>query len=475
MAYSNHFYITTTLPYVNAKPHLGHALEMVRADIIARYYAMNGAEIFFNTGTDEHGQKIYEKALERSLEPQIYVDQQSENFKNLIRDLGLLADINFIRTTDEAHQVATQAFWRRCVEAGDIYKAKYKVLYCVGCELEKSRSDLINGECPDHPGRPLEEREEENYFFRFSRYQKPLLDLYSNRPDFVIPDFRQKEIKSFVQGGLEDFSISRLKSKMAWGIPVPDDDDHVMYVWFDALVNYVTAVGWPNDEERFNYWWPPVQYAGKDNLRQQASMWQAMLMSAGLKPSRQIVINGFVISGGQKMSKTIGNVIDPYELIEEYGVEVLRYYVARELHPFEDSDVTLEKFRDSYNAHLANGLGNLVSRVMKMSESHLSTPPAVAEPSLPEQYCQAMERFNIQAAANVVWQWIGELDNRIQTDQPFRLIKTEPERARAIISELVAGLRAVAVMLKPIMPETADAIEEAIRANRKPTSLFERK
>ena len=478
MSEPSRFYITTTLPYVNARPHLGHALEMVRADIIARYHLLLGDEVFFNTGTDEHGQKIYEKALEEGLDPQDYVDKRAESFKDLVSDLGMLPDVNFVRTTNSEHQAVAQKFWRRCAEAGDIYKAKYKVLYCVGCELEKSRSDLVNGECPDHPGRALEEREEENYFFRFSRYQQALQELYSNRPDFVIPDFRHKEIASFVSRGLEDFSISRLKSKMSWGVPVPDDPEHVMYVWFDALVNYVSVLNWPEDREMFDNWWPPVQYAGKDNLRQQAAMWQAMLLSAGLEPSRRIVINGFVLGeGGQKMSKTLGNVVDPYDLIEQYGSEALRYYIARELHPFEDSGVSEEKFRETYNANLANGIGNLVSRIMKMSQDHLEQTPAGgdSEPELPDEYHQAMNKFNIQQAADLVWKKMSEMDNRIQAEQPFKTVKTEPQRARRVIAELVQDLKAVTVMLRPIMPSTADSIEQAIKDNRKPQPLFARK
>ncbi len=331
----NKFYITTTLPYVNSDPHLGFALEMVQADVIARYHKLLGKEVFFNTGTDEHGLKIYRKAQEEGKEVQKYVDEYAEKFKKLMPALGISSDIHFIRTTDEHHKKACQEFWNRCYDNGDIYKKIYNVKYCVGCELEKTESDLDeNNCCLIHPNLEIENIEEENYFFRFSKYQKPLLDLYNKYPDFVVPDFRFNEIKEFVKRGLRDFSISRLKEKMPWGVPVLGDSEHVMYVWFDALINYVSTLGWPESSgqrtadsgqavrstfnvQRFEEFWGTqdepnaLQIAGKDNIRQQAAMWQAMLMSAGLPNTRQIIIHGFITSGGQKMSKSLGNVADP--------------------------------------------------------------------------------------------------------------------------------------------------------------------
>ncbi|MFA5987765.1 MAG: methionine--tRNA ligase, partial [Candidatus Paceibacterota bacterium] len=292
---SKKVYLTTTLPYVNAEPHIGFALEIIQADAVARYFSLRGDEVFFNFGTDEHGQKIYEKAIEQKKDPQAYVDEYAAKFDKLKEALNLSYN-NFIRTTDAHHVMAAKEFWKKCDAAGDIYKKNYKIKYCVGCELEKTESELIDGKCPIHPSKELEIREEENYFFRFSKYQKALLDLYAKTPNFVLPESRFNEIRKFVEGGLEDFSISRLKSKMPWGVPVPGDDDHVMYVWFDALVNYISAIGWPDETDKFNAWWPVIQFAGKDNLRQQSAMWQAMLMSAGIVPSRQIMIHGFIIS-----------------------------------------------------------------------------------------------------------------------------------------------------------------------------------
>ena len=244
------FYITTTLPYVNANPHMGHALEFVQADIIARYKHLCGNDVFLNTGTDEHGLKIYRKADEQKIPIQTYVDTYALYFKKLLIDLNI-REHNFIRTTDEAHKKSAQEFWKKCSANGDIYKKDYKIKYCVGCELEKTDSDLRDGKCPEHPSIDIETREEENYFFRFSKYQDKLLKLYDENHDFVVPKVRMNEIKAFVSGGLQDFSISRLKTKMPWGINVPDDDEHVMYVWFDALVNYVSAIGWPDDMNTF--------------------------------------------------------------------------------------------------------------------------------------------------------------------------------------------------------------------------------
>ena len=473
----NTFYITTTLPYVNADPHIGFALELVQADIIARHRRLSGTEVFFNTGTDEHGVKIYRKALEEGREPQAYVDEYAEKFRNLKAPLGLSDDLHFIRTTDPRHIEAAQEFWRRCATSGDIYKKQYRIKYCIGCELEKTESELTEGKCPIHPATPLEVREEENYFFKLSKYQSQLLALYETQKDFVVPDFRLNEIRSLIkEKGLEDFSISRLKSKMPWGVPVPDDNEQVMYVWFDALVNYVSTLGWPSDEVNFKKWWPVVQFAGKDQVRQQAVMWQAMLMSAGLPSSRQIVIHGFITSGGEKMSKSLGNVVDPCALVREYGTDPLRYYLARHINPFEDSDFTMEKFTEAYNADLANGLGNLVSRIMKMAADNLTGAVSVPPQTIPQDFLDAMNAYHIQAAASIVSETIASLDRRIQETQPFKLVKAEPQKGKEIITELTVGLYTVARMLNPILPETSEKIKELVKANNMPSEpLFPRR
>lgn len=478
---SQNFYITTTLPYVNSEPHLGHALEFVRADIIARFKKTQGFDVFFNTGTDEHGLKIYRKASEQGISPQKYVDEYADKFKALLPLLGVSKDIVFTRTTDEHHIKSAQEFWKICDKNGYIYKKNYTVNYCVGCELEKSNSELVDGKCPDHPNLEIEHINEENYFFKFSAFQKKLLDIYKNNPNFVIPDHRLNEIKAFVERGLQDFSISRLKEKMPWGIEVPTDKNHVMYVWFDALVNYISAIGWPDNIEKFSKWQVEtggmVQYCGKDNLRQQSAMWQAMLLAAGLPHSKTIIINGFITgAGGVKMSKSIGNVVDPIELINEYGTDAVRYYFSREVSSFEDSPFTKEMFKDAYNANLANGLGNLVSRVMTMAQNNLEKPVDVPEFKLSKGFIDSIESYNLQEATNTIWKKVGELDSKIQLTQPFKLIKTDKEKAVKIIEELVIGIYEIAIHLEAILPETSGRIKELIKVNKKPEkALFLRK
>lgn len=464
-------YITTTLPYVNSSPHIGFATELVRADAYARYFKMMGHPVFLNTGTDEHGQKIYDKAVEQGKDTQEFVDELAAEFKKLLPELGILEETNFVRTTDEHHKKAAQEMWRRCKEKGDIYKATHAVKYCKGCELEKTDSELVDGKCPLHPKDEIEVREEENYFFRFSNYQQALLDLYDNTENFVVPDFRLAEIRKFVEGGLQDFSVSRLKTKMAWGVPVPDDEEHVMYVWFDALTNYISVTGWPEKED-FGGWWPGVQFAGKDNLRQQSAIWQAMLLSAELPTSTQIFIGGFINSGGQKMSKSLGNVISPYELTERYGTEATRYLLLRHVHSFEDTDITWERLDEWYTANLVNGLGNLTARIMKMAETHLDSP--VDTNDVTTMDIKALENFEFQTVLDGVWNAIGLMDEYITENEPFKVVKTDKETAVEMIVKLVKDLHEVGESLVSFMPETADAILAAIKENKKPDNLFNR-
>ena len=458
------YYLTTTLPYVNAAPHLGHALEFVQADVLARSRRASGDEVVFNTGTDEHGLKIYRKALEEEKDPAAYVAEYAAKFDELKQALNL-SYTNFIRTHTPAHMAAAQEFWRRCAAAGDIYHKTYAVRYCVGCELEKTDSELVDGACPIHPNVPVETVEEENYFFRFSKYQAPLLALYRARPDFVVPATRLNEIVSFVEGGLVDFSVSRLASKMPWGVPVPGDETQVMYVWFDALVNYVSTLGWPGD---MNGFWPGVQVAGKDNLRQQSAMWQAMLMSAGLPPSKQIFIHGFIGSDGQKMSKSVGNVVDPFVIASKYGTDALRYYLLRELPAYEDGDFSIAKFEEAYNGSLANGLGNLVSRVVKMGAMAgvAGNPDAVQSAARNSNvwgsYDAALAEFNFKAAADAVWAMIAASDRRIQSTEPFKKIQTDVEAAKAEIADLLVAVGAIAVRLEPFLPGTSEKILAAV-------------
>lgn len=475
------FYITTTLPYVNAPLHMGHALEFVRADTIARYKKLVGYNVFFNTGTDEHGIKIFEKAKEKGLDVQTFVDQGFTIFKEQLSLFGISDDIHFIRTTDKKHEASAQEFWKRVRENGFIYKKNYQAKYCVGCESEKTDSELTeDGFCPLHPGIPLQIIEEENYFFKYSAFSEKLLALYEQRSDFVIPEFRFNEMKAFVSRGLQDFSISRLKSKMPWGIPVPDDEDHVMYVWFDALTNYINTLGWLEKDTDFETYWvhgTPTQYCGKDNTRFQSAMWQAMLMAADFPPSHQIVVNGFITGDkGVRMSKTFGNVVDPRDIVSEYSTDALRYFLLREVSSFEDSPFTLERFKESYNSGLANGLGNLASRILTLSEKYLSECPDVSSISIPQEFFDILESFDIKKAAEFVWEKVTELDRVIQETQPFKVIKVDEQKGKEMITDLVVRLYIVSEMLYPLMPDTHSILKNHITKNKKPeTPLFVRK
>lgn len=457
----NNVYLTTTLPYVNASPHLGFALEIVQADAVARYHKLNGDDVFFNFGTDEHGLKIYQKALEEGKDLKEYCDEYALKFDALKKTLNLSYN-NFIRTTNENHIRAAQEFWKKCDANGDIYKKNYKAKYCVGCELEKTDSELENGRCPIHPNKDLEIIEEENYFFKFSNYQNKLLKFYEENSNFVVPESKYNEIKAFVESGLQDFSISRLKEKMPWGIDVPNDSKHVMFVWFDALVNYVSAIGWPDDMNNFNKWWPVIQFAGKDNLRQQTAIWQAMLMSAGLPNSKQVFIHGFVTADGQKMSKSLGNVINPIEISEKYGTDALRYFVLAKMNPFDDSDFTLEKFEESYNANLANGLGNLVSRIAKLCEkSDLEFEQNKLE--FYKKVEESLESYSFDSAMFEISMKIKGLDQEININEPWKL---KGEKLRVFLENAVLTIRRIAYNLQPFLPETAKKIENIFKGPR---------
>lgn len=473
-----HKYLTTTLPYVNADPHIGFAYEIVAADALARYWRLIGHEVFFTTGTDEHGQKIAGKADEEGRPRQEYVDHYANEFGKLRSALNLSYD-NFIRTTDEHHIKAAQELWRRCEQNGDIYKKKYKGLYCVGDEMFMKESELVDGKCPNHPNLKLEEVEEENYFFKLSNYQS-YLEEYLSREDVIVPEWRRQEALTFVKAGLEDFSISRERSRLDWGVPVPGDEHQVMYVWFDALTNYISTLGWPEKGTYEAYWekGEPMQIAGKDQVRFQSIMWQAMLRSAGLAPTHRVLYHGFITVNGQKMSKSLGNVISPYELVEKYGTEATRYLFLRHVHPFEDTDITWERLDELYNAHMANGLGNLISRVMKMAEDNLPDPVSVTDEPLEKAFTDKLDAYRPDEALDLIFEHIAKGDLYIQETAPFKKIKSEDEKERsegkAIIEKLVKHIYRVAEHLVPFMPETAEKIRQAVKANKKPETLFAR-
>lgn len=462
---------------MNSSPHIGFASELVQVDSLARYWRLMGNEVFFNTGTDEHGQKIAWKADEEDRERQEYVDHFANEFLKLKDTLNLSYD-NFIRTSNLDHKKAAQELWKRCEAKGDIYKKKYKGLYCVGDEMYMKESELVDGRCPNHPNMELQEIEEENYFFKLSNYQE-YLEEYLSHEGVIVPEWRRQEALNFVNGGLEDFSISREVSRMDWGIPVPEDDTQVMYVWFDALTNYISTLGWPDDKEgNFKKFWEDgktLQMAGKDQIRFQSIMWQAMLKSADLPATNIVVYHGFINSGGQKMSKSLGNVVNPLEMVERYGIDATRYILLRHVHPFDDSDLTWEKMDEYYTANLVNGLGNLVARVMKMAETHLNGPiekPTVN--SFDQEYLDALDSFNLQEASDFVWKKIGELDELIAQKEPFKVIKEDKEKGVGMIKLLVHDLYIIGRMLYPLMPEANVLIKESVLANKKPENLFNR-
>jgi len=469
----NSFYVTTTLPYVNAKPHIGFAKEIVQADVWARFHRQLGKEVFFNTGTDEHGQKIHQKAQEAGMDVQKYCDSVAPEFDKLKESLNLSYD-NFIRTTDSEHIKAVQKFWELCEKKGDIYKKNYRVKYCVGCELEKTDSELVNGKCPDHPKMEIEIIEEENYFFRFSAYQKKLLALYEKNPDFVVPEKRMKEVRNFVEGGLEDFSISRLKSKMAWGVPIPGDDEQVMYVWFDALVNYISTLGWPQNEENFEKFWPGIQVCGKDNLRQQSAMWQAMLMSADLPGSERIFVNGFITVNGQKMSKSLGNVISPYEMVEKFGSDATRYLLLSGAGFGEDFDITWEKMIEKYNADLANGLGNLVSRVMKMAEKGNFEYLPFENENSKDELLNFLNEGEFDRALENIWAIVRRSNQYIDERKPWELVKNDEANFEEVMKKLISDLGLISGLLLPFLPETAEKIKKALETKKLEGILFVR-
>lgn len=472
-------YITTTLPYVNDIPHIGHALEFVQADVLARAWRLAGEDVFFSFGTDEHGQKIFQAAEKAGEDVQAYVDRNAKEFEKLNNALAISNDA-FIRTTDPKHIEAALEMWKRCDAAGDIYKKAYTGLYCVGCEAFKTEHEIENGHCVIHTHLELQEITEENYFFRLSKYQSALEE-YLSRADAIIPEWRREEALNFVRGGLEDFSISREASKLSWGIPVPGDESQVMYVWFDALTSYISTLGWPNDADTFKTFWEEartLQVAGKDQVRFQSIMWQAMLMSAQLKNTDQVFYHGFINSGGVKMSKSLGNVINPYELVEKYGTEAARYLLLRHVHPVEDSDITWERLDEWYTANLVNGLGNLVARVMKLAETHLDTSVEVTEDDMHVEpaFVDLINSFQFQAAMDLVWEHVTRGDEFMTAREPYKKIKdpaTEAE-ARTEIAQLVKHVGKVAAHLESVMPETSAAILIAIRENKKPENLFPR-
>ncbi len=471
----NKFYITTTLPYVNSDPHLGFAKEIINADIIARYQRQLGDDVFFNTGTDEHGQKIYQKATELGLKAIDYATNYSNKFLELKKVLNLTFD-NFIRTTDEHHIKAAQKFWQLCYNNGDIYKKNYQIKYCVGCEMEKTDSELDHGVCPLHPSQAIEIIDEENYFFKFSKYQQPLLDFYKKNPDFVKPRHRYNEIIKFVENGLNDFSVSRLKDKMSWGVPVPEDDTQVMYVWFDALTNYISCLGWPEDTKKFNEFWPGTQVCGKDNLRPQTAMWPAFLLSAGLPLPKEVLVFGFLTLNNQKISKSSGNTINPIELIQKYSSDIVRYYLTKEISTFEDGDFSYEKLEKLYTSDLVNGLGNLVSRVSNLIEKNEAdvrlnkvtfkdgTPLIEKSSEFTKEFLAVMNSYQLNEALEIIIKKIRATDEFLSKTAPWKMeVGREQTQVLQTAGENILD---IAVLIFPFIPEASLKIINQFTADK---------
>ena len=476
----NNFYLTTAIPYANADPHIGFALEILYTDVMARYQRLLGKEVYFLTGPAEHGQKMFKTAKEAKETVDKYAAKKSALFQNLADQWNITND-DFIRTTEMRHMELAQKFWEAAEASGDIYKKKYKGLYCVGCEAFKTEKDLVNGVCPDHPNPPstIITLEEENYFFRLSKYQEPLEFLFEQHKDFVYPESRYNEMYNILKSGLEDISISRSTDKLPWGVPVPGDPSQVMYVWFDALTNYVTALGWgAKGNKLFKKFWPANAHViGKEINRFHSLLWPAMLMSAGLELPQQIAVHGWITVNGQKMSKSVGNVINPLELTQKYPLEAVRYFLMREI-PFDnDGDFSYEKFEERYNADLANGIGNLTNRILTMVEKYSGgVIPRVGEVNndlinfltqkIWPEYDANMQKWRFDRALEGVFKFVSYCDQLISDHKPWALAKEGKDKEVGdFLYHLAEGLRHIAIMLYPVMPETAEKIMAQLGLN----------
>lgn len=451
------YYLTTAIPYVNAKPHIGHALEYVIADAIHRFYELHGYNVRIISGADENALKNVQAAEKAKVPVQKFLDQNSKIFADFYKILEVDLD-EFRRGTDKKfHWPGVQKLWKLADKAGDIYKKKYKGLYCVGCEEFKTEKDLVDGKCPIHDKKP-EVVEEENYFFKLSKYQDKLLKLIESDTYKIYPEKRKNEVLSFIKSGLEDFSISRSNERARGvGVPVPGDDTQNIYVWFDALNIYQTGVGWGYDKKLWRKWWPAdLHIIGKDIIRFHAVYWPAMLLSAKLPLPKTLLVHGFISSGGRKMSKSLGNVIDPYEIIEKYGVEPLRYFLLSQIPTLDDGEFTLERFEEVYLANLANGLGNLVARVSGLCKGKgykVKGKSLIFSNTVKKQ----IENYQLNLALEIIWEEIKKADVLINEKEVWNL---KGEEIQKVLAELVNRIRQIAYDLKPFLPETAEKIDK---------------
>ncbi len=469
------FYITTAIDYVNGKPHLGHAYEKIGADVIARWRRVMGDDVFFLTGTDEHGSKVEKTAAAAGMQPKEYTDSLIPAFKDAWAALDVQYD-RFIRTTDPDHAAAAVALLARIRDAGYLLEKKYEGWYCDGCEGYKTDKDLIDGRCPDHKSLEPKWLEETNLFFRLSAFEDQLLAHYEAHPDFVLPEFRKNEVLSLIRGGLKDVSVSRSSASVAWGISIPFRPDSVIYVWFEALINYLTGAGYGVDEERFAYRWPAVHVLGKDVTRFHCVLWPAMLLAAGIPLPLQIFAHGWVLQSGEKMSKTSGTGVEPLAMAQRYGADPVRFYLMSQVTWGKDGEFTWERFEATYTAFLANGIGNLLSRSVSMAIKYFGcVPEGPADPSL-QALCeevvaeatQAYDQLQITDAVNSAWRLVRECNEQITVRQPWTMAKDDSQREAlaSFLYALLESLRISSALLSPVMPGKCAALQDALGCER---------
>jgi methionyl-tRNA synthetase len=470
----NKFYITNAIPYVNAKPHIGHALEFIQSDTIARYhkFILGVDDVALTCGYDENSLKNVQAAEAEGISVAELVDRNGKIFHDLWLKLGAAFD-SFTKGSSPQHIKSSQKLWKLCEKNGDIYKKKYTGLYCVGCETFYTKDELDeNGQCYEHPGKPVEEVSEENYFFKLSKYTKHITSLIESEELKIIPQFRKNEILSFVKKGLDDISISRSNERARnWGVPVPGDNNQIMYVWFDALNIYQTSVGFANDDNEYEKWWPAdLHVIGKGITRFHAVYWPAFLLSAGLKLPKALFVHEYITVNGQKMSKTLGNVLDPFPLIEQYGADALRYYMLAKISPFSDGDFSENKFKESYNADLANGLGNLVARVAKLCETVGYTQSDSKQKTLKDvssdEYLSVFSEYKFNEALNLIWQKITKVDQFINKEKPWVFVKTDTEKVKKTLERCVSEIQEIALLLAPFLPETSEKIADQFKKQK---------